>query len=742
MATSDPALVEALRAADDAWLAALLERRPDLARPVPSSLTAMAARAGTRASASRAVATLDVRDLTALEALVVMCGGGGTTTVSALTTGLGVDPEGSLERLRALALVLGADDALMPAPGAAEAVGPTPLGLGPRLRSLQVSSFEGWPTTVPALRTLMGSAPEGARKLLEALTWGPPVGTLGTEMPPAARWLLDHQVLHRASATEVVLPLEVAVAARGGRLARDVRQEPPLGDAATRRADVVASEVVTAADGILRHLEMLLAGWAKEPPTTLRAGGMAARDIKQLATTLAATTEHAVLVCELAGMIDLVGHVHEDEGTRWAPAPAAETWPERTPEDRWADLVTAWLGSARVPWLAGTRNDRGALRSALAPDLHRSWAAPLRRRVLDAVAAWPENTAPSAAQVRAYLQWQAPRSVPPAATVVAVLAEAETIGLLGAGALGPAARTLLEGGDHDAVAAALRGLYPAAVEEMIVQGDLTGIVPGRPSAELARLLDSCADVDSRGAALTVRFTPTSIARAFAAGGSAEGLLERLQRASLAPLPQPLEYLVRDIARRHRRVRVQPASAIIQADDEAAVAALLSDPRLADLGLRAIGPTALAADATPLTVHEALHGAGAAPLLESAEGRPLQLTSGRARAARPAELEGPPREGPVAVPEAIATMRAGERRAAALLAGTETSSTPSDELDLLRAAAAQGTQVRIVVAGSGGMRQERVVRPLSVEAGRIRALDAAREAEITVATHRIVGVRPA
>src|SRR5690606_14091473 len=110
--------------------------------------------------------------------------------------------------------------------------------------------------------------------------------------------------------------------------------------------------------------------WATNPPNGLRAGGVAARDVKQLAANLAATTEHAALVCELAGMVELVGHVHDDEGTRWAPAPAAETWPERTPEDRWAELATAWLGSARVPWLAGTRNDRGALRSALAPDLH------------------------------------------------------------------------------------------------------------------------------------------------------------------------------------------------------------------------------------------------------------------------------------------------------------------------------------------------------------------------------------
>ena len=87
------------------------------------------------------------------------------------------------------------------------------------------------------------------------------------------------------------------------------------------------------------------------------------------------------------------------------------------------------------------------------------------------------------------------------------------------------------------------------------------------------------------------------------------------------------------------------------------------------------------------------------------------------------------------------MRAGETRADALLAGTTGRDTPADELDLLRAAAARGSDVTIVVAGAGGATQERRVRPLAVDAGRVRLLDTSREAEITVATHRIVAVRP-
>ena len=57
---SDPApsprsLAEALRGRDDASLAVLLRSRPDLITPVPTDLTQLATRAGTRASVVRAL---------------------------------------------------------------------------------------------------------------------------------------------------------------------------------------------------------------------------------------------------------------------------------------------------------------------------------------------------------------------------------------------------------------------------------------------------------------------------------------------------------------------------------------------------------------------------------------------------------------------------------------------------------------------------------------------------------------
>ncbi len=63
-------LADDLRSRTDGQLAALIVRRPDLARPAPADLTTLAARASTRASAQRALDGLDLAHLQTLEAVV------------------------------------------------------------------------------------------------------------------------------------------------------------------------------------------------------------------------------------------------------------------------------------------------------------------------------------------------------------------------------------------------------------------------------------------------------------------------------------------------------------------------------------------------------------------------------------------------------------------------------------------------------------------------------------------------
>lgn len=740
-AGSSPDLAEAVRTWDDERLDHLLHRRPDLARPAPSSLTALASRAGARASVSRALTTLDAPTLGVLETIVVLAESRPPTQAD-VEAAVGRDATAQVAELVQLALVLETEDRLAPLPVLRERLGPHPLGLGPRLADLGVPPAEGWPTTPRAVRSALAKAPEPARRMLDALTWGPPVGTVSHDIPPGARWLLDNHLLVRVSATELVLPREVALAARGSRLTPAVPVTAPLPEAPVRTSETVVAESARAAEEILERIEALVRSWRARPVPVLRSGGVGVRELRQLAATFQMTTAELALVVELTAARGLLGHRMDEDGSWWTATTDAEDWAQVPLAERWAELALGWTDWARTPWLAGTRTERGALRAALEPDLERHWAPGLRCRVLAALAAWPENAAPTAEQVRAHLGWYTARAVPPLPAVQAILAEATSLGLTGAGALTPAGRLLLEGADAATVAAAMAEALPPAVAEMIIQGDLTAVVPGRPSPKLRELVDLVADVESRGPGMTVRFSADPVRRALDVGTGADELLERLREASLTPLPQPLEYLVRDVARSHGALRIGGAGAYLRAEDPAALARVVAHPGLAHLGLHAIAPTVLVSRVGAREVSEALAGAGLAGVLEGPDGQPLALPSSArpaVRAVRPGQQrqeEAEPAE------QVIAQMRAGEQRARDLLRSRdEEPGAPADTLEALRLAASRGGSVELVMAGAQGGVQSRVVRPLTVDSGRIRVLDVRRDAEITVAAHRIAAVRP-
>jgi hypothetical protein len=80
--------------------------------------------------------------------------------------------------------------------------------------------------------------------------------------------------------------------------------------------------------------------------------------------------------------------------------------------------------------------------------------------------------------------------------------------------------------------------------------DLTAVVAGPVSDRISALLTASAEAESKDAASTWRFTPTSVHRCLDAGGTAEGLLAELSDTAATVIPQSLEYLINDCARRH------------------------------------------------------------------------------------------------------------------------------------------------------------------------------------------------
>ena len=792
---------EHLRDRSDETLVTLMLRRPDLANPTPTTLASLAARATSRASMERALSHLDAFAIQVLEAAVVVDDLGRPVTAESVAACLDV-PVPTVTRVLVLVTDLallwhpraGAPD-LRPAPGLADALGPYPGGLGPVV-----------PADVPAdpddtvwLSRLLAEAPTGAREVLAALTWGPPVGHTPADRTStsarAAAWLVERGLLIAQDAHTVVLPRHVGLALRGGRTHRVALVEPPRPDGPSRDAHVVNAESARAAEEIVRLVTVLIRTWERTPPPVLRSGGLGVRELRRLAQQLEVDDATAVHVAELAQGAGLVVD-DADVVPAFAPTAAVDDWLAAELPEQWALLARTWVRSDRAAWVEAARGTRGSQPSALDPELHRPWAARLRRVVLEVLAEASHGDdvrALDTTGVIDVLAWRAPRAIPSTDAVAAVLAEAALIGVTGAGAIGDPGLALLAELHADTASgvdgsipwpatpdraglgtaglgaarpadATLADLLAPPVDELLLQGDLTGVVPGRPTPALAHLLDCLAQVESRGAALTVRFTADTVRRALDDGRGADEVLADLANHSRTPVPQALDYLVRDAARTHGRLRVGVATSYIRAEDPLLLAGVAQNPVFARLGLVRLAPTVLACHADPSTVLEALRVHGLSP---SAEGPDGQVVLGRPTVRRVRGDRRRPgtgsdvvaevvREAPGArtarltalIPRLRGAERAAQadrslqtRAAAAAAAAVDDGGTqdPAVALGTLREAAAGKHEVWIEIVGPAGTPARRRVRPVTVEGGRVRAIDVERESELTIAVHRIAAV---
>jgi hypothetical protein len=782
-------LADELRGRTDESLAALLRGRPDLAAPVPGDTASLAARASTRVSVQRAVDRLDTPTLQVLEVLAAVDDG---TSLNELAQACGAPPRavaGYVTALREQALVWGGDRGLRLVRTVGEVLGPHPAGLGPRLadalgtrspaRLAELAEDLGLPPagdpaalldTITAhlgdpgtLQALLAEAPDAARQLLQRLTWGPPVGTVenaarrarAATASSAVDWLLARGLLAPAGPNRVVLPREVGIALRGGRVRDGLDVEPPPLPDSSRRADHVEAAAAGQASEIVRLVGELVEAWSTAPPPVLRAGGLGVRQLRRVADQLDVDAELAAFVVELAWLTGLVADNGEADAA-WAPTPRFDDWRGLETGPRWAALATAWLRTSRVPGLVGSRDGRDAVRNALAPDLDRPSVVHLRGDVLAELAALSPGEVPDEAALLERSAWRSPRRWGATARQLAswTLREAAWLGVTGLGALAAGGRALAAGDDPALLAKALEEALPEPVDHVLLQADLTAVAPGPLTAELAAELALSADVDSRGGATVYRFTPESVRRALDAGRTADELLTVLAEHSRTPVPQPLEYLVGDVARRHGLVRVGAASAYLRADDEALLAELLVDRRTAVLRLRRLAPTVLAAQADPATVLDTLRDLGLAPAAEGSDGALLLR--------RPDAHRTPPREPPRPVtgePPApdeqlvaaiVRALRSGDvtaaeraRHAARAADGPAIPMLePAMSLAALRDSAAGRRPVWVGVADPAGVTSRRRVEPLSVDGGRVTVLDTALGEVRTLSVHRITGVAPA
>ncbi|MEU4666499.1 helicase-associated domain-containing protein [Amycolatopsis sp. NPDC023774] len=724
-------LADWLRAESDDALADLLRTRRDLSTPPPSDTTVLATRAGTPGSVARACEDLDTFTLAVLDGFLVA--GADTAPVSSASVAalVGTDISGPLARLRARALVWGADDELRVPPAARDALGPFPAGLGAPSPALAASD----------LAARLAEVGEDERKVLTALAAGPPIGrtrdasfdvSLSDAATPVQKLLARSLLLRRDDQT-VELPRELGLLLRGGAAFEAATLVEPELPVHPHQTDTVDSAAAGEAMELLRQTETLLRSWSVTPPPVLKSGGLGVRELRKLAKDLEADEARASFVAEL---VVGAGLVADSEATtpEWVPTTLTDSWLASPTVQRWMTLAQAWLELPRLPGLAGGRDAKDKPIAPLSEDLRRPLAPVSRRRVLAALADLaPGSGVKSVDELVSVLAWRAPRRGGRLRdeTVGWTMAEGSALGLIGLGALTTATRLLLED-DRSGAVEAMHDALPTPVDHVLVQADLTVVAPGPLEPELATAMATVADIESAGHATVYRVTETTVRRALDTGRTADELHALFRAKSATPVPQALTYLIDDVARRHGRLRGGAAASFLRCDDEALLAEVLAHPVAAEYDLRMIAPTVLISPVPLGEVLEALRSAGFAPAAEGPDGRVVDIRpSGRRLPARARAARSRPGEQAVLTDEQatriVANLRAGDaatarRRGSAVRAPSGGGADTTATLELLSRATLERREVWIGFVDSRGTASQRVVRPVRVGGGVLEGTD--------------------
>ena len=721
-----------LRALDDAALISMFNHRPDLVTPVPPDMASLAVRASSAPSLARAVDALNKWQLQVLEVCAILPEPFSEKDVAALTekSALFVIP-GLIER----GLLYTDKDGLRTPTTLKEVLGNEIAGLGPASMSkLKLKKLD--------------EVPAPSKKVLDAMVWGPPRGAIADIKKPSVgvQWLLEEGFLIPFNQQTVVLPREVAIYLRGNTVHRELETSQPSVTGSKRDMRNVQLAAIANITTFLRWTEEVLNFWAQEPATALRSGGLGVRDLKELSLHLGVDESCTAFVAEVAY---LSGLLTIDPDDKILPTHQFDIWLTQNASVKWQLLASAWLSTSRVSGLVGKEGSKNV--APLGPELDRSSATTTRRLTLTLL---QENSqiAVDIDSLFAAATWLAPAKRAGGLQkdyILWAMREAEWLGITGQGVLSSYGADFLTGGDSTSVDTDL----PKAVDHILIQSDNTAIAPGPLEHEVAQELALIADVESRGGATVFRFSEGSIRRGLDHGRTGEEIAKFLAKTSKTPMPQPLEYLIADVTKKHGKLRVGNTASFIRCEDSALITQILGDKRLDVLGLRKIAPEVLICGHDATEAMNILRSCGYLPAAEDSRG--LLLSGPRIQRAqtkaRPPRIIGEyERPDEIQIEGALRALRTGEkssrkqstmRNIATEALGSLPRSTANETLELLSDYLQnQPTKsLSIGYADNNGLVSHRIIDPLKLSAGSLVARDHATGEVQTFRIARITGV---
>lgn len=721
-----------LRSVDDAAFVSLFSARPDLVTPVPPDIASLAVRACSAPSLARAIDSLNKWQLQVLETTVNVNEPFTEKTIISLT-----DKEAAtaLEHLIRIGLVYPSDDGLRVPTQLREVLGSEPAGLGPAsMVKLKLSE--------------LAQAPVDSKKVLERLIWGPPRGSVGDikNPVPGIAWLLEKKFLVALDQRTVILPREVAIELRGKKIHKELYVQAPKLTGSKRDKKQVDLAAIANVSTVLRWVEELLNFWAQEPADALRAGGLGVRDLKVLSTHLGVDDACTAFIAELAYLSSLISI---DANDQILPSNKFDMWLMQSPADRWQVLASQWLITSRVSGLVGRLESKNV--AALGPELDRVNASKVRGLTLSLLKENP-GVSPEWNSFKSVLDWRAPlrrNSSLQDELAEWTLREAEWLGITGQGAISKYGIGFLDGEDLDLINQDL----PKTVDHILIQSDNTAIAPGPLEHEISQSLAMMAEIESRGGATVYRFSEATIRRALDHGKTGDEIKSFLTKTSKTPMPQPLEYLIADVAKKHGKLRVGNTSSFIRCEDTALISQIMNDKKLEILGLRRIAPEVVICQMDATDAMRILRESGYLPAGESANGMMLTGVKSNRALTKPrppriiGEVELPTDESLVA---AIRSLRTGEksthrqtrlRQVANEALGALPRTTANETMDVLQQYISEEKTLSIGYADNNGGVTHRIIDPMRISAGALIARDHATGEVQSFRIPRITGVAP-
>jgi len=721
-----------LRSVDDEAFLKLFISRPDLVIPVPPDIASLAVRACSAPSLARAIDSLNQWQFQVLEAAASL---NEPFNLKNLTTITDKAASSALDHLISIGLIYPSDDGMRLPSQLRDVIGNEPAGLGPAsIAKVKIAEID--------------KAPAEAKKVLERLIWGPPRGSVGDikNPGPGVAWLLENKFLVPLDQRTVILPREVGIHLRGGKVHKKCFITQPELIGAKRDERQVNLAAIANISTVLRWVEELLNFWGDEPADALRAGGLGVRDLKIISNHLGVDESCTAFITELAYLSSLISFDADD---RIMPSNKFDIWLMQSPADRWQALASQWLITSRVSGLVGRAESKNV--AALGPELDRVNAARVRALTLSILKENP-GIAPESLSFSEVLSWRAPvrrNSSLQEELASWTLREAEWLGITGQGAISKYGVELLTGEDLEVINSDL----PKTVDHILIQSDNTAIAPGPLEHEISQQLAIMAEIESRGGATVYRFSEATIRRALDHGKTGEEIKTFLSKTSKTPMPQPLEYLIADVAKKHGKLRVGNTSAFIRCEDTALISQIMNDKRLEILALRRIAPEVVICDHDATDTMRILREAGYLPAGESSTG--IMLTGARSNRAiskpRPprviGEIETPSEEN---LNAAIRAIRTGEksthkqvhlRQVANEALGALPRTTANETMDLLNTYIVEEKSLSIGYADNNGGVTHRIIDPIRVSAGALIAKDHATGEVQSFRIPRITGVAP-